>query len=133
MERCFASARNRLGRGNESEQAFGSSCGNTDLALIDTFILFLETIFSLKRSQLKFGLQIFSDMAEKETLDFWTKTLTIEKSQFYKTVITPYRSLGTYRKKTKYGVLTVYFHNRKLRDVLVGLLRMSTLQEMLKK
>ena len=72
-------------------------------------------------------------MAEKETLDFWTKTLTIEKSQFYKTVITPYRSLGTYRKKTKYGVLTVYFHNRKLRDVLVGLLRMSTLQEMLKK
>lgn len=106
--------------------------GNTDPALVEAFIMFLEVIFCLKRSQLKFGLQIFSDMTEDETLDFWIKTLTIERSQFYKTTITPYRSIGTYRQKTKYGVLTIYFHNRKLRDVLVGLLRISSLQEVLK-
>lgn len=104
--------------------------GNTDPSLLAVFIKFLEEIFSIDRRDLKFGLQIFSDMTEKETLDFWTKTLTIKKSQFYKTTITPYRSIGTYRQKTKYGVVTVYYHNKKLRDRLVGLLeleRISTL------
>jgi hypothetical protein len=96
--------------------------GNTDPDLIAVFIKFLEEIFCVRRSDMKFGLQIFSDMTEEETLDFWTKTLTIKKSQFYKTTITPYRSIGTYRQKTKYGVVTVYYHNKKLRDKLVGLL-----------
>ncbi len=107
--------------------------GNTDPALIETFIVFLEKIFGLKRSQLKFGLQIFSDMSEAQGLDFWSKTLTIEKSQFYKVTITPYRSLGTYRNKTKYGVVTVYFHNRKLRDILVKLLKTDVWKKGLKK
>ncbi len=97
--------------------------GNTDPILIDTFIQFLEKFFSLRRSQLKFGLQLFSDMSEDEGLDFWSKTLRIEKTQFYKVIVTPYRSLGTYRKKSKHGVITIYFHNRKLRDILVKLLR----------
>ncbi|MDP2838049.1 MAG: hypothetical protein Q8O53_02120 [Candidatus Moranbacteria bacterium] len=106
--------------------------GNTDPALIETFIVFLEKIFGLKRSQLRFGLQIFSDMSEAQGLDFWSKTLTIEKSQFYKVTITPYRSLGTYRNKTKYGVVTVYFHNRKLRDILVKLLETGVWKKVLK-
>lgn len=107
--------------------------GNTDPALLSAFVLFLEEVFSLKRSQLKFGLQIFSDMSAEDGLDFWSKTLRIEKSQFYKTTITPYRSIGTYRQKTKYGVLTVYFHNRKLRDILVELLRVNALRGVLEK
>lgn len=107
--------------------------GNTDPALLKVFIVFLEKIFGLKRRQLKFGLQIFSDMSEEEGLDFWSKTLRIKKSQFYKTTITPYRSIGTYRQKTRHGVLTVYFHNRKLRDVLVELLQVNTWKEVLKK
>lgn len=105
--------------------------GNTDPALVEAFIVFLEEIFSLKRSQLRFGLQIFSDMSEKEGLDFWSKTLRIEKSQFYKITVTPYRSIGTYRIKTRHGVLTVYFHNRKLRDILVELLKTSVWKEVL--
>jgi hypothetical protein len=96
--------------------------GNTDPELILSFILFLEKIFTVKRKQLHFSLQIFSDMGEGAALDFWTKKLKISKSQFYKTTITPQRSIGTYRKKTQYGVLIVYFHNRKMRDNLVNLL-----------
>ena len=104
--------------------------GNTDHGLLAVFIRFLEEIFCVDRRDLKFGLQIFSDMAEKESLDFWTKTLRIKKSQFYRVTITPYRSIGTYRQKTRYGVVTVYYHNKKLRDNLVELIelgRMSTL------
>ncbi len=93
--------------------------GNSDPQLILVFIRFLEEIFSVDRKRLRFGLQIFSDMSEGEGLDFWRKTIKIEKSQFYKTIITPYHSIGNYRKKSRYGVMTVYFNNKKLRDLLV--------------
>ena len=97
--------------------------GNTDPDLVEVFIRFLEEVFTVKRSDLKFSLQIFSDMSDEEELEFWTEQLKVEKSQFYKTTITPYRSVGTYRRKTKHGVIIVYYHNRKLRDCLVNLLK----------
>ena len=96
--------------------------GNSDFMLIEEFIEVLVEIFSIRRSDLKFGLQLFNDVSTVEALDFWRKKLKIDKSQFYKTVITKSRAKGTYRKKSKYGVLTVYYHNRKLRDLLVDML-----------
>lgn len=96
---------------------------NTDPELILVFIRFLEEIFAVKRKDMHFSLQIFSDMTEQETLDFWMRSLNVSKSQFYKTTITPYRSIGNYRKKTKYGVIIVYYNNKKLRDCLFGLLQ----------
>lgn len=99
--------------------------GNSDPQLILTFIKFLEEIFGIDRKRLRFGLQIFSDMSEGDGLDFWQKTIKIEKSQFYKTIITPYHSIGNYRKKSQYGVMTVYFNNKKLRDLLVNRLEIE--------
>ncbi len=96
--------------------------GNSDHLLIEKFIQFLTKVFTIKRSDLKFGLQLFNDTPSNEALDFWQKKLKIDKSQFYKTVVTKSRGSGTYRKKSKYGVLTVYYHNRKLRDLLVNML-----------
>jgi len=45
--------------------------------------------------------------------------LEVNNSQFQKVVITQPRGKRTHRKKIKHGVLTVYFHNKKLRDVLI--------------
>ena len=98
--------------------------GNSDYKLIEKFIEFLVVIFKIKRSDLKFGLQLFNDVSSSEALDFWQKKLKIDKGQFYKTVIAKPRGKGTYRKKSKYGVLTVYYHNRKMRDLLVNMVPM---------
>ena len=49
-----------------------------------------------------------------------SKILKISSSQFYKTIITPSRGVGTYKDKFKYGVLTIHFNNKKLRDILCG-------------
>lgn len=95
--------------------------GNTDPMLIQTFINFLETFFGIKKSKLRFGLQIFSDMPAHKAKKFWQDLLGVPPSQFYKVIVTPSRSIGTYRQKTKHGVLTVYYNNKKLRDVLCGL------------
>lgn len=96
--------------------------GNSDPSLLDTWIQFLTKLYGVSKADLRFGLQIFTDIAPNDAINYWIKELNIEETQFYKVHITPSGSLGTYRKKSKYGVLTVYFHNKKLRDIIVGLL-----------
>lgn len=96
--------------------------GNTDPALLCTFLAFLERFFTIARTDCMFGLQLFNDLQEEEALDFWMKKLKIHRLQFYKVTVTPSVSQGTYRRKNRYGVLTIYYNNRKARDVLMQLL-----------
>jgi len=98
--------------------------GNTDPELIKRFMDFLIIFFAIKKDDMYFGLQIFSDINPNAVLDFWVKRLKIKRSQINNPVITKSRSLGTYKKKSEYGVLTVMYHNKKLRDLLVSLLPM---------
>lgn len=93
--------------------------GNTDHALITRFMEFLEMFYGIPRSDLRFGLQIFSDINPHRALDFWVQALTIQKAQFNKIIVTRSRSLGTYRKKSEFGVITVMYHNRNLRNHIV--------------
>lgn len=92
--------------------------GNTDPDLIIKFIEFLRKCYQIDKNKLKYSLQIFNDMPKKKTVEFWCNKLKIKPFQLGKPVITPARSIGTYRNKTKYGVLIVYFNNRKLRDII---------------
>ena len=91
---------------------------NTDPRMIRKFIEFLEKLFGINRQKLRFGLQIFSDMKPKEALNFWIKEVKVPISQFQKIIVTPARGIGTYKYKTRHGVLTVYYHNKKLRDII---------------
>lgn len=107
------------GEGNKRNNS-SIRLGNSDPGLIKTFIDFLERIYQIKRDKLRFGLQIFSDVSSTEAVTFWSKNLAVPKNSFQKVIITPVRGVGTYKIKSKYGVLTVYFHNKKLRDILCG-------------
>lgn len=93
--------------------------GNSDPALIKSFMNFLSVIYGVNKEDLSFAIQIFSDVHSEESLDFWSRELGVMKGQFRKTIITPSRRKGTYRKKSKYGVLTVYFCNMKLRNAIM--------------
>lgn len=92
--------------------------GNTDPRLMRKFIAFLKILYGVREDQLRFGLQVFSDMDPRKALLYWCRELGVTHSQFQKVVVTRARSIGTYRKKSQYGVLTVYYHNKKLRDIL---------------
>ena len=109
------------GEGNKANKT-SIRLGNTDPNLINTFIKFLAEIFSVKKEDLVFGLQIFTDIDTNEAIDYWIKKLGIKRDQLYKPIITKSGSLGTYRKKSQFGVIMLNYHNRKLRDILVGLL-----------
>jgi hypothetical protein len=95
---------------------------STDAKLITKFIDFLKTFFAIPKNDFRFGLQISTDITPRSALDFWTKELKINRKQFYKVTVTKSRSLGTYRHKSRFGVLTVYYLNKKARDILIGLL-----------
>ncbi len=94
--------------------------GNTDPYLVRAFLIFLRKIYSIDNSKLRFALQIFTDMDQKKEEKFWREFLNVDAKQFYKTINTRSGSIGTYRKKSEHGVLTLYFGNKKLRDVLIG-------------
>jgi hypothetical protein len=96
--------------------------GNTDLNLINKFIEFLIKIYRIDESKLKFGLQLFSDISPDEALQYWSEGTGYSCTHFNKPHITKSGSIGNYTKKSKYGVLTVYFHNTKLRNILVDAL-----------
>lgn len=105
------------GEGTKSNK-YAIRLGNTNPEIISKFIEFLIKIYGINTSKLRFGLQVFSDVSPKAALKYWSDELGMPTSQFYKVVVTPTRGEGTYRNKLKYGVLTVYFHNKKLRDAL---------------
>ena len=92
--------------------------GNTDPKLILTFIKFLETFFGVSKKDMRFGIQVFSTMNVEDILSFWTKELKVTKDHFMKVIVTPKRGEGSYGRKIEYGVLTVYYHNKKMRDTL---------------
>jgi hypothetical protein len=107
------------GEGNKANK-HAIRLGNTDPALIKYFLLFLENIYKIDPTRLRFGLQIFTDTEPAKAKAYWCKNLGINSSQFHKTTISKQHKLGSYHKKLPYGVLTVYFSNRKLRDIIVG-------------
>jgi hypothetical protein len=96
--------------------------GNTDPDLIVMFISFLETFFSIPKKELRFGIQIFSDMAPEQVLRFWCIKLKVSASQFMKTVVTKKRNKGSYSRKIEHGVLTIYFHNTRARNIIFSLI-----------
>jgi hypothetical protein len=93
--------------------------GNSDATLLNTFIKFLVTFFQIRKKDLRFHLHVFTDISLNEAYEYWTKKLKVSKEQFYKPIITKTGKLGTYRNKSKYGVVTVYYCNKKLRDLLM--------------
>ncbi|MEA1929913.1 MAG: hypothetical protein U9M92_03505 [Patescibacteria group bacterium] len=107
------------GEGTKSDKC-SVRLGNTDPGLIKSFIKFLKRVYNIKSDKLKFGLQLFSDISPQRALGFWVRSLGVSPKQFQKVVVTKKRGLGTYTKKIEHGVLTVYFNNKKLRDIICG-------------
>ena len=96
--------------------------GNSDVNIFKIFIKFLDKFFGVSKDKLKFQLQLFSDLDANIAEKYWINNLKISRNQLYKTIITKSGSIGTYRHKSEYGVMTLYYGNTKLRNILVGML-----------
>ena len=109
------------GEGNKANKNM-VKLGNSDPKLLRVFIEFLIRFFDIEKDDLRFHLHIFTDINLEKAKTFWIKELKIKESQIYKPTITQTGKLGTYRKKSEYGVFTVYYANTKLRNLIVSLI-----------
>lgn len=98
--------------------------GNSDPNLIKRFMEFLIKFFNIKKSDFKFHLHLFTDININEAQNYWIDCLGLKREQFYRPVVSRSGSLGTYKNKSKYGVLTLYYCNVKLKKLLMELLPM---------
>ena len=55
---------------------------NTNPSIINFFIKWMETVFKIPRSQLKFRMHFYEDMDVKKETAFWAKTLNVSETQF---------------------------------------------------
>ena len=110
------------GEGNKANKT-SVRLTNSDPALHSRFVEFLTVICGVEKDMLKFSLQVFDDMDVEDTEVYWQSELGVRPEQFYKTTVSLSRGEGAYKSKTKHGVLTLYCHNKKLRDILVNMLR----------
>jgi hypothetical protein len=96
--------------------------GNSDARLLKIFITFLVRFFGIKKEDLKFHLHLFTDIKIDDAKKYWIDELNINEEQIYKPFISISGSIGTYRRRSEYGVMTVYYGNTKLRNKLVHLI-----------
>ncbi len=94
--------------------------GNTDGDLLNLFLYFLQSVYQINEQKLRFGLQLFTDIPKEKALEYWSQKLKVSKSKFQKIVVTKSVRKGIYKKKSEYGVLTIYFSNTKLRDSIMA-------------
>lgn len=110
------------GEGNKKNKN-SIKLGNTDPKLIQKFMEFLIRILGVKKEKIKFSLQIFSDIDPNEAKKYWLNFLQVDENQFSKKItVTSTGKIGNYKQKNRFGVLTIYYHNTKLRNVLLNML-----------
>jgi hypothetical protein len=95
---------------------------NTDAKMVKKFIDFLDKFCGVSKDRLRFSLQIFEDINKEKALAYWIKELDIKRNQFYKTIISKVRGEGTYKYKSEYGVIIVYFNNVKLKRIILEMI-----------
>jgi hypothetical protein len=98
---------------------------NTDARMVKKFIDFLEEFCGIDRSKLRFSIQIFEDIIPKVAFNYWRSRLGVKKEQFYKTIISKVRGKGTYKYKSEYGVIILYFNNVKLKKIIIEMIEKS--------
>ncbi len=105
------------GEGNKKNK-YSVRLGNTDPDLIKSFVGFLEKQYDVSRHKMRFSIQIFSDLNPKKEEEFWQNILEVPSLCFTKTTITKSGKIGNYKNKSEHGVLSINFHNKKLRDIM---------------
>ena len=89
--------------------------GNSDPYLIKKFIYYLKRICGVNEKKLKFWLQLFSDIDRERAIGYWKKELGLVDFKPSITISLS-QNKGSYKNKGKFGVLTLYVGNIKLRN-----------------
>jgi transposase-like protein len=145
LSMAYANASERIGKFTDREKFIaglflywgeGAKAAKSDINLTNTnpsmLVFFIEwlRLLGINKNKLKVAVIIYSDMdAEKEML-FWSKTLDLPLSQFYKPRIKKSKFASiTYKNGFGHGTCLVRYGNKPLWDfILMGIKRLEDMQ-----
>jgi len=102
-----------LGEGTKKNR-YNVILTNSEPKIIKLFLSFLKTICGVKDFKIRAALNVFDDVNLKEALNFWQKETNIPHLRFTASTVRKSKE-GTYKNKSKYGTLSVYVSNTKLK------------------
>ena len=105
-----------LGEGTKKNK-FNVVLANSDPQILQLFLKFLRKICGVKERKIKAALNIFDDIDSKEAVNFWSKMTKIPMDRFNTITIRKSKG-GTYKNKSRWGTLTVYVPNIKLKTIM---------------
>lgn len=86
---------------------------NSDPDMIVHFLRFLREICGIWEERLKALVHIYPDHNEREVRLFWSRITKIPQENFYQSFVHIGKK-GAYKKKSKYGTLTLSYSDKKL-------------------
>lgn len=100
---------------------------NTDPAVISVFIKWMEIIFKIAKSDLKFRMHFYENTDVKKEMAFWAKSLNVSESQFTKPYIKKTSSLRINEKGSfGHGTCNAGIYDARLSEqVLMGIKAIS--------
>lgn len=106
------------GEGGKNEK-LGVRIANSDPGVIREFYFYLVNICRVRKDKIHFYLQTFKDNDMVAAKEYWAEALTIPADRI--NTGTPVHSLGkgTYKRISKYGVITLGFFNTHLQSYIM--------------
>ncbi len=93
----------------EGEKTRGRlSISNTDPKVIKFSLYWMTNVLNIPKSKIKIQLHLYKDMNFEETINFWSKSLGISQTQFYKPYIKKTNREGLTYNNFGYGTCKLY-------------------------
>ena len=103
------------GGGVMSEKTPSLKLSSEDPKLLNFFIYFIRRAYGVKKSEMRISVRIRESNNMHGVIEYWMRELKVPRSQFQKKIETfQYRGISKGR-NAKYGVATVYIHDRKFK------------------
>lgn len=96
---------------------------NSDFGVIRNFLRYLVRVCQVKEEKVHYYLQVFKDNDVKLAKAYWASQLSIDQSRINTGKPIPSMGKGTYKKFSRYGVMTLAFFNTHLKSYLMNELR----------
>lgn len=106
--------------GKKSEKTTGTKFANTDPNLTKLYVTLLRKCYNIEESKFRIGLYVHYYHSIKKVKNFWSKTLSIPLTQFYKVYVKKRGETKRFRKNFA-GICFLYYGNSKIRKELLEL------------
>lgn len=96
-----------------------TSLSNTNPKVVKFYVFWLITIFHIPKEKIFVKLHLYSDMNEKDEIEYWSETLKLPRTQFKKSYIKSSTLAGLTYKSYGHGTCNIIVYSRDLTEKVI--------------